>query len=103
LAGKGTSLIGATAEFIMTQMYKEQIEKAKQEIEKAKVAETLAKKMDAELSITGSMLTVEGQLEELSGAMGQLALALKAREDYFAKLGAETDKATGNKPGGKIS
>jgi hypothetical protein len=103
LGEKGAGLVGTTAEFIMTQLYKEDFQKAKQEIEKAKTAEEHAKKMDAELSLTGSMLTVEGQVEQLSGAMGQLALALKARKDYFAKLGAETDKATGQKPGGKMS
>jgi hypothetical protein len=96
-------LIGSTAEFIMTEMYKEDIQKAKQEIEKAKSAEEHARKMDADLSLTGSMLQVEGQLEQLSGAMGKLALALKARKDYFAALAAETEKATGAKPGGKIS
>ena len=103
LGDKGTGLVGTAAEFIMTQMYKEDIQKAKQEIEKAKTAEEHARKMDADLNLTGSMLTVEGQLEQLSGAMGQLALALKARKDYFAKLGTETDKATGQKPGGKMS
>jgi hypothetical protein len=103
LGEKGTSLIGATAEFIMTQMYEEDIQKAKQEIAKAKVAEEHAKKMDAELRLTGSMLTIEGQLEQLQGAMGALSLALKARKNYFAKLGSESDKATGKKSGGKMS
>jgi hypothetical protein len=103
IGGKSTGLIGSTAEFIMTQVYKDQIQKAKQEIEKAKVAEESARKMDAELSYTGSMLQVAGELDQLEGAMGQLATALKARKEYFAKLGSETDTATGGKPGGKIS
>jgi hypothetical protein len=103
LGGKGVSLIGSTVEFIMTEMYKEDIEKAKQAIEKAKAAETNARKMDAELSITGSMLSIEGQVDQLAGAMGSLAAALRARKDYFASLGAESDKATGNKAGGKMS
>jgi hypothetical protein len=103
LGGKGVSLIGSTVEFIMSEMYKEDIEKAKQTIAKAKAAEAHAKHLVAEFSITGTMLAVEGQLDQLAGAMGNLALALRARKDYFASLGAETDKATGNRAGGKIS
>jgi hypothetical protein len=100
---KATGVIGATAEFVMTEMYKEQIQKAKQEIEKAKAAETHAKKMDAELSLTGSMLTVEGQLDQLGAAMGEMAAALKERKAYFAQLGADTDKARGNRAGGAMA
>ena len=103
LGGKGVSLIGSTVEFIMTEMYREDIEKAKQAIEKAKAAEAHARKMDAELSITGSMLSIEGQVDQLAGAMGELAAALRARKDYFAALGAETDKATGSRSGSKMS
>lgn len=87
----------------MTEMYSEDIEKAKQAIEKAKAAEAHARAMDAELSITGTMLSIEGQVDQLAGAMGELAAALRARKDYFAALGAETDKATGNKSSGQVS
>jgi hypothetical protein len=103
LGEKGTSLVGSTAEFIMTEMYKEELQKAKQEIQKAKVAEEHAKKMDAGLSLTGSMLNMEGELQRLSGFMEELSSALKARKAYFAKLGFDTDKATGKKPGSKMS
>lgn len=103
IGGKATGMIGTAVEFIMTEMYKEQIEKAKQEITKAKTAEEHAKKMDAELSMTGSMFQIEGQLEQLSGAMADMALALRARKQYFAELGMESDKATGTKAGGKMS
>jgi hypothetical protein len=103
VAGMGTSLVGSTVEFIMTEMYKEQIEKAKQQVEKAKVAEAHARQMDAELSMDASMLAISGQLDQLQGAMGDLAVALRARKDYFATLGIAVDKASGNKAGGKMS
>ncbi len=103
LGSKGTSLIGATVGFVMTQMYKEQIEKAKQEIEKAKEAEAQAKKMDAALSYTGSMLQVQGQFQELTGFIGDLSAALEARKAYFAELGAKTEKQTGTRSGGEVS
>jgi hypothetical protein len=103
LGSKGSSLVGSAVEFFMTQMYKEQIEKAQQEIEKAKVAEANAEKMDAELRLTGSLLAVQGQLQQLGGAMGELAAALQERKDYFAALAGRTEKATGSHPGGEVS
>jgi hypothetical protein len=70
---------------------------------KASVAESYAKKMDADLSYTGSMMDMSGLVQELAGEMGLLALALRSRKDFFAALGEAGDKATRNKPGGKIS
>lgn len=93
LGEKGLGLIGGTVEFIMTEMYKEDIEKAKQAIEKAKAAEEHARKLDADLGEIGGKLQIEGQVDQLAGAMGELAAALRARKDYFAKLGSDTDKA----------
>ena len=102
LGGKGVTLVGSTVEFIMQQMYREQIEKAKQEIEKAKLAETYARKMDAQLSLDASMYQISGLLDQLAGEMGELSLALRDRKNYFAKIGADIDKASGSK-GGSVS
>jgi uncharacterized protein DUF4157 len=103
LGSKGTSAVGAVAEFIMTEVYKQDIQKAKQKIELARAAGEAATRLDAEFSSTGFTLQLEGQVDQLSGAMEALATALKARKSYFEELAAETERATGQRPGGNVS
>jgi len=103
LGGMAVSMIGEVAEFIMTQKYKDELQKAQEAIKKAVQAEAAAKAMDAQLNYEGSLLDLSGLIEELKGQMGLLALSLQARKEFFGKLGQVGDKATRDKPGGKLS
>lgn len=103
LGGQATSLIGAGVEFIMTEMYKDELQKAQQSIMEAQAAISHAQALGVEFESAGWLFQAQGATEELQGLMGEWARALSDRKAYFAELGATTDKATGGKPGAEVS
>gem|GEM_PF-5168418 len=103
LGSKATSLLGMSVEFIMTQRYKEELDRAQTHIMEAQAAVEHAKALGVEFEHAGWLLQAQGAMQELKGFMGQWAQALSARKNYMAQLGAATDKSSGNKAGGNAS
>lgn len=103
LGSHATSLIGAGVEFIMTGMYKDELQKAQQSIMEAQAAISQAQALGVEFENAGWLFQAQGATQELEGFMGEWARALDDRKAYFAELGARVDRATGGRPGGEVS